>query len=81
MRFEKYSIGSIRIDGVTYEHDVVIDRGKVHKRKKKPSRKFQVPRLLWTQAPVHRGGNTLELPAARDRHGNRRLAGHGRGET
>jgi hypothetical protein len=41
MRFEKYSFGSIRIDGVTYEHDVVIDRGKVHKRKKKPSRKFR----------------------------------------
>jgi hypothetical protein len=40
MRFEKSSFGSIRIDG-TYEHDVVIDRGKVHKRKKKPSRKFR----------------------------------------
>src|SRR5712692_4669171 len=41
MRFEKYSFGSIRIDGVTYEHDVVIDRGKIHKRQKKPSRKFR----------------------------------------
>src|SRR6266853_3584655 len=41
MRFEKFSFGSIRIDGVIYEHDVVIDRGEVHKRKKKPSRKFR----------------------------------------
>lgn len=41
MRFEKFSFGSIRIDGVTYEHDVVIDRGQVDKRKKKPSRKFR----------------------------------------
>jgi len=41
MRFEKFSFGLIRIDGVTYEHDVVIDRGKVGKRKKKPSRKFR----------------------------------------
>jgi hypothetical protein len=41
VRFEKFSFGSIRIDGVTYEHDVVIDRGKVHKRKKKPSRPFR----------------------------------------
>ena len=41
MHFEKFSFGSIRIDGVTYEHDVVIDRGKVHKRKKKPSKKFR----------------------------------------
>jgi hypothetical protein len=41
MRFEAFSFGSIRIDGVTYEHDVLIDRGEVHKRKKKPSKKFR----------------------------------------
>jgi hypothetical protein len=41
MRFDKFSFGSIRIDGVTYEKDVVIDRGEVRKRKKKPSRKFR----------------------------------------
>jgi hypothetical protein len=41
MRFQKFSFGSIRIDGVTYEHDVVIDRGYVRKRKKKPSKKFR----------------------------------------
>ena len=41
MRFEAFSFGSIRIDGVTYGHDVVIDRGKVFKRKKKPSKKFR----------------------------------------
>ena len=41
VRFEKYSFGSIRIDGVTYEHDVVIDRGQIHKRKKKLSTKFR----------------------------------------
>ena len=41
MRFEKLSFGSIRIDGVTHEHDVVIDRGTVRKRKKKPSKQFR----------------------------------------
>jgi len=41
MRFEAFSFGSIRIDGVTYEHDVLIDRGEVQKRKKKPSKKFR----------------------------------------
>lgn len=41
MRFESFSFGSIRIDGITYEHDVVIDRGEVRKRNKKPSRKFR----------------------------------------
>jgi hypothetical protein len=41
MRFEDFSFGSIRIDGVTYEHDVVIDHGEVRKRRKKPSKKFR----------------------------------------
>jgi len=41
MRFETFSFGSLRIDGVTYDHDVVIDRGEVRKRKKKPSQKFR----------------------------------------
>ena len=41
MRFEGFTFGSVRIDGVTYEHDVVIDRGQVRKRKKKPSKKFR----------------------------------------
>lgn len=41
MRFQKFSFGSIRIDGVTYEHDVVIDRGQVRKRDKKPSKKYR----------------------------------------
>ena len=36
MRVQKFSFGSIRIDGVTYGYDVVIDRGDVRKRKKKP---------------------------------------------
>lgn len=41
MRFEDFSFGSIRIDGVSYDHDVVIDRGEVRKRKKKASKKFR----------------------------------------
>ena len=41
MRFDDLSFGSIRIDGVAYEHDVVVDRGKIRKRRKKPSRKFR----------------------------------------
>src|SRR5438876_11381866 len=41
MRFDKFAFGSIQIDGSTYEHDVVIDRGEIRKRKKKPSKKFR----------------------------------------
>lgn len=41
MQFNEFSFGSINIDGVTYDHDVVIERGKVRKRKKKPSKRFR----------------------------------------
>jgi hypothetical protein len=41
MRFDNFSFGSIQIDGSTYDHDVIIDRGEIRKRKKKPSKKFQ----------------------------------------
>jgi hypothetical protein len=43
MRVDAFSFGSIRIDGTTYDHDVVIDRGRVRRRKKKPSKKFRGP--------------------------------------
>ncbi len=41
MRFESFSFGSIQIDGVAYEYDVVIDRGNIRKRNKKRSQKFR----------------------------------------
>ncbi len=41
MHFEGFSFGSVEIDGSAYEHDIVIDRGKIRKRKKKPSKKFR----------------------------------------
>jgi hypothetical protein len=41
MRFGKLHFGSITIDRITYEHDVIIDRGSVGKRKKKRSKKFR----------------------------------------
>jgi hypothetical protein len=41
MRFESFSFGSVQIDGTTYEHDIVIDRGEVRKRKKGPSKQFR----------------------------------------
>ncbi len=41
MRFDNFSFGSLQIDGRMYEHDVVIDRGEIRKRKKKPSKQFR----------------------------------------
>jgi hypothetical protein len=41
MRIDEFTFGSIRIDGVTYERDVVITHGRVRKRDKKASKPFR----------------------------------------
>ena len=41
MRFTGCSFGSIRVDGMTYDHDLIIDRGKIRNGKKAASRKFR----------------------------------------
>ncbi len=41
MHFDNFYFGSVQIDGSIYECDVVIDRGDIRKRKKKPSKKFR----------------------------------------
>jgi len=41
MRVSDYSFGSVRVDGVTYDHDLIIDCGKIRKRNKAASRKFR----------------------------------------
>jgi hypothetical protein len=38
VEFGGYEFGSIEIDGVTYEHDVVIDDGRIRRRDKGPSK-------------------------------------------
>lgn len=41
MRFGRFTFGSIEVDGTNYEHDLVIDRGKVRKRRKRPSKPYR----------------------------------------
>lgn len=41
VRAELLRFGVIEIDGQTYDHDVVIDRGVVGKRDKRPSKRFR----------------------------------------
>src|SRR5260370_31249163 len=41
MRSNHFSFGSLQIDGTVYEDDVIIDRGEIRKRKKKPSKKLR----------------------------------------
>ncbi|MDY6985498.1 MAG: MTH938/NDUFAF3 family protein [Candidatus Thermoplasmatota archaeon] len=41
MEFRHVSFGTIEIDGKVYYKDIVIDKGHVRKRKKKPSKKYK----------------------------------------
>ena len=70
MRFEGFSFGSIRIDGVSYDHDVVIDRGEVRKREKKASKKF---REAFGHTPLSLGRDTVEVSSPGSRHRQRCL--------
>ena len=40
-RISHYTFGTIRIDGVTYDRDVLIDRDSVRRRHKKASKQFR----------------------------------------
>src|SRR5438445_7863536 len=66
MHFDKFAFGSIEIDGSTYEHDVVIDRGEINKRQEKTLQ--EIPRGVRSYAAVRRGKDTLEMSAPRGRN-------------
>ena len=59
MRIDKFSFGSIEIDGVTWNSDVVVDRGEVRKRNKKASKRYREE--FGHTPPFHRGGYALEV--------------------
>lgn len=64
MRFKDFSFGSIRIDGVTFEHDMVIDRG-------------EISRVTTTGKLFERRGSralVIEKIATQVRHAGRRAA-------
>jgi hypothetical protein len=78
MRFKAFSFGSICIDGATYEYDVVIDRDRIRKRRKKPSKRFRdkfghTPLSIEEEIPW----KCRQLVIG----GRWGLAGHGRGEA
>jgi hypothetical protein len=41
MRFEGFSFGRLVVDGQEYTYDLIVDRGELKKRRKKPSKKFR----------------------------------------
>ena len=80
MHFDKFSFGTLRIDGNTYEQDVVIDCGEIRKRKKAPSKRFRdefghTPLSIEEKIP-------WKCQPACDRHRSvRPFAGYERSET
>jgi len=65
MHFDNFSFGAFRIDGSTYEQDVVIDCEEIRKRMKGPSTSF---RDEFGHTPLSIGKDLLEMPPACDRH-------------
>ena len=52
MRFARFAFGSIEVDEMTYEHDLIGDGKRVCKRRKAPSKPFRprfghTPRYWW----------------------------------
>ncbi|MGE5359530.1 MAG: MTH938/NDUFAF3 family protein [Bacteroidales bacterium] len=54
MQIQRFAFGTIQIDGVTYEYDVVIEGGQVRKRKKNASKKLKA-HFGHTPLSVHEG--------------------------
>jgi hypothetical protein len=90
MQFTGFSFGSVRVDGVTYDHDLIIDHGTIRKRKKAASRKFRgayghTPLsagkdIVRAHPAICRGGHSVAMPPAGDRHRRRwGAAGHAAG--
>jgi len=72
MQIENFSFGSIRIDGVTHEHDLVIEGGEIRKRKKKLSKKF---RNDFGHTPLSmEEEHSMEVPPAGNRYRSLRKA-------
>jgi hypothetical protein len=66
MRFGRFAFGSIEVDGLTYEHDLIVDGERVRKRRKAPSKPFR-PRFGHTPAVGGRG-HPVGLPLPDHRH-------------
>ena len=74
MRFEECSFGSIRIDGVTYDHDVVIDRGEARNERRSHPRSSARPMDI---RRCGGGGNPRNCRRLVMGHRDGNLASHG----
>ncbi len=64
MKFDAFSFGFVRVDGAKYDHDLVLDRGTIRKRKKMPSQPFRAE--FGHTRFRSREKNPVEVPAAGD---------------
>jgi hypothetical protein len=70
--------GSIEVEGRAYEHDIVIDRGAVRKRSKKPSKPY---RDKFGHTPLSADEELpWETPVDHRHRGLRLVADHARGD-
>ena len=75
MKFQQFSFGQIRIDGIEYGYDIVIDRGEIRERKKKPSKRFRDS--FRSHAALFGRGDTVEVQSVGGGHGHWSTASHG----
>jgi hypothetical protein len=80
MHFEKFSFGSIRIDGVV-THEPRRGYRSWNSPQAQEKTVQTIPRDLRTHPAVRRRKDPLEMLPARDRHRNGRTAGHERSEA
>ena len=62
MQFTSYSFGLVRVDGVTYNHDLIIDHGTYPQAQE--GRLPEVPRRVRAHAALCRGGYPVAMPPA-----------------
>jgi len=58
MQFDASSFGFLQIDGVAYDHDVVIDGGEFAPQEEAVE---EIPGAIRPHAPVRQEGDTLEM--------------------
>jgi hypothetical protein len=78
INFGAFSFGSIRIDGINYEH---VSSSTVAQFASGREAVETLSRGIWTHAGIGRGGNPVGLQTLGDRYWGRRIAGHGLGQA
>jgi len=74
MKFQQFSFGHIRIDGIEYGYDVVIDRGEIRAQEETIQ---EIPGQFRSHAALFGRGDTVEVQSVGGGDGGRSTASHG----